>query len=478
MRGRSLLSLPVVLGLGLLAALLWLSYAFAATYRVFGVATIMNALHVAAAAVTAILIIVAVGHIFMRHAFERMLRAPPTDVQQRLIVVVVCFVVLATVLGHFDLGFSTVLIISVLLAAIVGLSLQPMLVGLMSGLAVDRAVKIGDAFLLNGEAVEVTSLDPTSVVGMRADGTTIVLPNARFAADTMAILPRGRSVRVEARFDAPQTMAPHRLQRIVADLVADLAETDLFQPIVVAPVNPAPGLPAPAEAMPVRYGVSYAVRSFTDLGKSEARVLRRLWYALRRERGAPVEMSPQDLLRATADALRTRGAHDVKPEAIVEAGEALLYDDGERISLPARLVGCVGLLVDGALAETHSNPAGGSPGQDLTWDASLGRIKDLLSWRIGPYADYAVDRAAADATSLTAICTTVAAEIEDPAERARFLEAARRPDERIRLHDPGYGFRTRLSQAGRLLSQPPLEATGHAVILAVPEQALRIDPSG
>lgn len=478
MRGRSLLSLPVVLGLALLTALLWLSYAFSATYRVFGVVAIMNGLHVAASVATTILVIVAVGHIFMRHAFERMLRAPPTDVQQRLIVVAVCFVILATVLGHLDLGASTVLIIGALLAAIVGLSLQPMLVGLVSGLAVDRAVKIGDAFVLNGEAVEVTSLDATSVVGLRADGTTIVLPNARFAGDTMEILPHGRSVQVEARFDAPPAMPPHRLQRIVSDLVADLAETDLFQPIVVAPVNPAPGLPAPAETMPIRYGVSYSVRNFSDRGTSEARVLRRLWYALRRERGVPGETSPQDLLRFAADALRTRGEQGVKAETIVEAGEALLYDDGERISLPARLAGRACLLVDGALAETHSNPAGGSAGHDLTWDASLGRIKDLLSWRIGPYADYAVDQAAADATSLTAICTTVAAEIEDPAERARFFEAARRPDERIRLHDAGYAFRTRLSQAGRLPSQPPLKAAGHALILAVPEQALRVDPPG
>lgn len=478
MRGRSLLGLPVVLGLALLAALLWLAYGFFATYRVFGVATVTQALHVAASVTTTILAVVAVGHIFMRHAFERMLRAPPTDIQQRLIVVAACFVAMASVLGHFDLGLSTILVFSALLAAITGLSLQPMLVGLVSGLAVDRVLAIGDAFMLNGEAVEVTSLDSTSVVGLRADGTTIVLPNARFAADTMEILPRGRSVRVEVRFDAPMAMPPHRLQRIVSDLVADLAETDLFRPIVVAPVNPGTGLPVQADALTGRYCVSYAVRSFAERRSSEARVLRRVWYALLRERGLPSEMSSHDLLRATAESLRARGDHGTKPEALVEAGEALLFDDGERISLPARLAGRVCLLVDGALGETHSNPAAGGFGHDLTWEASLGRIKDLLSRRIGPYAEYAVDQAAAHAATLTAVCTTVAAEIEDPAERARFLESARRPDERIRMHDPGYGFRTRLSQARRLLSQPPLEAAGHALILAVPEQALRIEPPG
>ena len=477
MRGRSLLSLPVVLGLVVLTTLLWLAYAFSATYRVFGVVTLMNSLHVAASVATTVLIVVAVGYLFMRHALERLLPSPPTDVQQRLVVIAVCFVIMATVLGHFDLSFSTILVFSALLAAIAGLSLQPMLVGLVSGLAVDRALRIGDAFVLNGETVVVTSLDTTSVTGLRADGTTVVMPNTRFAAETMEILPRGRPVRAEAEFDAPLSIPPHRLQRIVSDLVADLAETDLFQPIVVAPLNSRRRILPPTDSQQGRYSVAYSVRNFAERSASEARVLRRLWYVLRRELGIPPDTAPQDLLRRVTDALKASGNQTAKAEALAAAAEALLYDDGERIALPDRLAGRVCLLIDGALSEIHSNPGGGS-GHDLTWDASLGRIKDLLSWRIGPYAEYAVDRAAAGATTLATICTAVAAEIEDPEERTRFLDAASRPEERIRMHEPGYAFGMRSSQARRLLSQPPLEAAGHALIVAVPAQLLDVDQPG
>jgi small-conductance mechanosensitive channel len=471
MRTR-LLGFPIVLGLGVLAALLWLSYEFASTYRVFGVTAIANALHLAASITAAVFLVAAAGHVFMYYLFGKFLAGPPTDLQRTFVVAIVSLVAAVAVLGHFNFGFGSVVAFSALLAVVLGLALQPLLVGLMSGLTVDRRLSIGDGFMLDDEAVEVISLTPLAVIGRRIDGTTIFLPNARFAGDPMEILPSGRSVRAEVRFDAPVALAPHRLQRIVSDLIADLPEADLFQPIVVAPLEPARALHAAVEPLHARYGVTYAVRSFIERTASQARVRRRLWYALRRESAEPV---PADLPQATAKALRARGNDTAGAEALVAAGEALLYDDGERIALPARLAGFVCLLLDGALAETHANPAAGSIGHDLTWEASLGRIKDLLSRRIGPIADYAVDQAAADATSLTAVCTTVAAEIDEPEERTRFLDAAIRPDERIRTHEAGFAFETRLSQARRLLSKPPLEAAGHALILAIPKQLLEID---
>jgi hypothetical protein len=95
------------------------------------------------------------------------------------------------------------------------------------------------------------------------------------------------------------------------------------------------------------------------------------------------------------------------------------------------------------------------------------RIKHLLTQRIGPFAEYAVDLAAAGGVGLDIVCRTVAQEIDDPAARAEFLEAASPPPER--LHDPGLLFPTRRNFAHRLLSDPPLRAVEHALILAAPE---------
>ena len=469
----------VVLLLGAITALLWLSYDFASTHQVFGATAVPVALHVAASIAAAVLFVVLVGQIVVRYGLARALPGEPTDLQRRLVAALLSFAAIATVLAHFGFDFSSILVFSALITAVVGLSIQPMLGGLLSGLAVNPMVRVGDGFILNGEAVEITTLNWRSAVGHRADGATIVLPNARLAENTMEIFARDRPVRAEARFDASLAMPPHRLQKLASDIIAELPEVDLSQPIVVLPINLERSLPfqvtmaGDSEHLSGRYRALFTVRQFTQRVSTEARVLRRLWYALRRENlVAPAGSATQNLLDSTTTALRALdGAAGVKAEAVIAAGEALLYDDGERIALPDRLAGRVCLLVDGALAETQPGRVAVRAGHGLSREASLGRIRHLLTERIGPYADYAVDQAAAGGTPLATVCRTVAEEIDDLQERARFLALMSPPEERIHL--PGLLFATRRNRAHRLVSEPPLRAVDHALILAVPEQALR-----
>jgi hypothetical protein len=232
-----------------------------------------------------------------------------------------------------------------------------------------------------------------------------------------------------------------------------------------------------SEHLAGRYRVLFDVRQYSQRASVEGRVLRRLWYSLRRENlVTPAATSAEWLLDSTMSALRSiEGGHDLKAEAIVGCGEVLLYDDGERIVLPDRMAGRVGLLLDGTLAEPPGGRRSSGSSYGLSRESSLRRIQDLLSERIGPYAGYAVEQAAADGASLVAICQTTAEEIDDLPDRAQFLKVASPPAERI--HKAGLIFRARQNSGFRDVSEPPLWAVGHTVILAVPEQALTSSPA-
>jgi small-conductance mechanosensitive channel len=477
--------------LAAITALLWLSYSFAATHRIFGASALPAALNLAASVAAAALFIVLVTQIFLRYGFERMLHTEPTELQRRLVIAILTFVTTAVLLAHFGFDFSSILVFTTLITAVVGLSVQPMLGSLVSGLAVDRVLRVGDGILVNNEPVEITSLNWRSVMGRKADGMTVVVPNARLADNTLEVLQHDRALRVEARFDVPMAIAPHRLQKLAADLIGDFPEVDRSLPILVLPLSVDRLLPFQVMTMPdkgeqpaMRYRVNFWIRTFTQRAALEGRVLRHLWYALHREHAtAPGYSTVASLLDSTTIALRTlhhqsdlQIAPDLKPEAVIEAGEVLVYDDGERIALPDRLAGHLCILIGGTLAETSPPEAGllHAPGRPpartaprLTREASLVRIKHLLTQRIGPFAEYAVDLAAAGGVGLDVVCRTVAEEIEDPAARAKFLDAASPPPER--LHNPGLLFPTRRNFAHRLLSDPPLRAVEHALILAAPE---------
>jgi hypothetical protein len=305
------------------------------------------------------------------------------------------------------------------------------------------------------------------------------MPNARLIDSNLEILSREQSVRADARFDLPSSVPPHRLQQVVAELVVDFPELDRTRPIRLVTMNvdraqPYPVLPGDSGPDTIRYRVMFWVRHFSQRGDTEGRLVRRLWYGLRRS----------GLLPATDDGLPSRAAVSAALErlddeaalgfvgesglaaTLIEAGRPLLYDDGEPIVLPADLAGQFCLLVEGTLADDPGPSA--RAGLGLTRDASLAHIKRLLADRIGPFAAYAVDQAAKGEASLAGICETVAEEIEDEDERAEFLAAANMPAEE--LHGPGLLFRTRI-ETGRVPSQWPLRAIGHALILVAPGHA-------
>lgn len=482
--------------LAAITALLWLSYGFAAGHRIFGASALPVTLNVAASAASALLFIVVMTQLFLRYGFVQVLHMEPTELQRRLVIAILTFVTTAVLLAHFGFDFSSILVFTTLITAVVGLSVQPMIGSLVSGLAVDRVLRVGDGILLNNEMAEITSLNWRSVTGRKNDGTIVVVPNARLADNTLEVLLRDRSLRLEVRFDMPMSVAPHRLQKLAADLIGDLPEVDQSLPILVFPLSVERAMTfqvtagGNGEQPALRYRCNFWIRNYAQRNTTEGRVLRHLWYALHREHAvAPAAATVVSLLDSTSVALRTlhhltglQLAPDIKPETIIEAGETLFYDDSERIALPDRLAGHLCFLVDGTLAEslhpeTGLQALGRMPARTpprLTREASLVRIKHLLTERIGPFAEYAVDQAAAGGVGLDIVCGIVAEEIDDPAARARFLETTSPPPER--LHAPGLLFPTRRNFAHRLLSDPPLRAVEHALILAAPEWAFTRRP--
>jgi hypothetical protein len=225
----------------------------------------------------------------------------------------------------------------------------------------------------------------------------------------------------------------------------------------------------------VRYRATFWVRHFLRRADAEGKLLRRLWYGLRREglvpAGAEARLEPSAVAAAMQQldnqAALSFASLPIGSDMLIGAGQALLYDDGERITLPAGLDGQFGLLVDGRLADDLGNS---HAGHGLTREASIARLKHLLADHIGPFAAYAVDQAAKDGASLPTICEAVAAEIDDDGQRKAFLAAADLPVEQT--YGPGLLLRTR-SEGGRVLSQRPLRVVDHALILVAPDWAFR-----
>jgi small-conductance mechanosensitive channel len=480
--------LPTLL-LAAIAALLWLSYGFAASYEMFGSNALATVFRIAAVTASAALFILVGAYVVVRVGFAWLMRYEPTQLQRGLVVALLGFIAAGAALASFGVDLGPILTASALLSAIVGLSAQPLLGSLMSGLSLHRMIRIGDGVMLDGEQVRITSLNWRSVSAARPDGSAVIVPNARLADSTLEVLPHDRSTRAEVIVDLPADAPPHRVRKLVAGIIEDFAEVDTSQPISVLPQK------SPSSGALASYRAQFWVSRYAARPDLEGRVLRRCWYAFRREGlappadapgQAPADLGPEIVLSAVCAALRTpraRGndAAQSPADAVIAAGEQLLYDRGERIVLPERLAGRFCILIDGQLSHIaaaderllgeHSQAR---PGEDGEWGraAWLARIERALAKHVGPYAATLVARASAGGAGLAAVCSAVAAEVDDPQQREDFLREASPPAQDTR--GPGFLFRCERDPAQRLVPQPPLRAVDYALLLVASESALTI----
>ncbi|HEY0421091.1 MAG TPA: hypothetical protein VGC80_16370, partial [Acetobacteraceae bacterium] len=207
-----------------------------------------------------------------------------------------------------------------------------------------------------------------------------------------------------------------------------------------------------------------------------------LWYGFQRHRiahadGAPAAIAalpgyaPADiapLIRASLPAATTE-----QSEHLAETGECLLYAPGERLTLPERTEGWRFLLLRGE-AETRvgirvTDGEVDPTGLDFHRDGRVAAVQQIageLAKRIGPYAEYAVARAARTSADLDDLCREVAQEIPDGPARAAFLEALQ-PNASAAF-GPGLRFSARRDAAGTLVCDQWLQAKEEVLVLAVP----------
>jgi len=453
------------------SALLWLSYDLMASYSLFGPSVLPHLIHAAAAISTAVLAVIVIGQLALRFVFARLLRSDPNDLQRSLLFAALSFAAVAIVLA--DLGFNptTILTTSAIVTAVVGLSIQPLLGSMLSGLSLGRVVRVGDGVILDGQQIEVVSLNWRSVIGRRADGGTVVLPNSQLSNNALTILSRDHSAAVEIALEVPAGVAPHRLRELVGTLVMEFPEVDPVKPVRVRPIDYQPSKPFSG------YSVAIWVRHYGQRRDVADRMLQRIWYLFQRENivaygngGDPAATRNRELMPAVAAALRTAGESDgdaakfaAQPERALDAGEILSFGAGERIVFPSRLTGRAGLLLNGELREDAIERLE----HPLSREAWLDRIEQALAQHIGPYAEYAVREAAAGGGSVLQVCRMVGGEIDDPQRQVSFMRTVNPPSDIS--HRSGFLFRLRPDGLARSTENPILRAGEHALILALPE---------
>jgi small-conductance mechanosensitive channel len=468
MHARSALlarALPPLLAVAV-AVLLWGAYGVASTYRMFGSDTVTLVFHAAALAASTALVVWGLGRVLGGAWLGWALQHEPTMLQRRLVSALVAFVSVSLALRALGMDVATLLASSALVSLLFGLSVQPMLTSLVSGLTVQRHLRIGDGVVHDGEACRVDSLNWRTVSLRRTDGSRVDVPNAKLADAAMQVLAKDRPIRCELALELPSAWTPARVRRLVSAVVESAEGVEAPRGVSVLAGASDAGKPT------LPYRVRFWVGDFLRRSEVQARIHARLWNALRRE--DPQALAPDwtsDPAPRPGRSLVELAAHGLPAGVGVEAiadDDVLPYDDGERLVVPERLAGRVVWLAAGAVSgEPPAGAARGGDAQDTGHGASLARVERRLAERIGPYAALAVQRAAAGHADLAAICTELAQEIDDPAERAAFLREVA-PKVRPVLGAGRVLTIARDSAHQRLVTAPALWAVGDAVLVALP----------
>jgi small-conductance mechanosensitive channel len=469
----------------LVTILLWLFFAATAKDPMFGVAPTRTVVEAAAVAASAMLFVTFGGWLVLSLAASGERAAAPTGLQRVLVYGLLSFVACFAALRYFDFDLGAVLTTSAIVSAAIAFAMQPTLGSMISGIAlnIDGMPRVGDGIMLDGQSLQVESLNWRRVVGRRADGSIVIIPNARLADNTLEILPHDAPIRAEIVFQAPASAPPQRIIELAAETVSDFAHIDVAQPIVVSPVE------YDANQTSLRYRIQYRVHRFRDVAELEGEVLKRLWYAFQRERlwcpaeaaeapgqGAAAWRAPAEVARLLRDLKLPWPALASAETALALAthGEVLLFAPGERLTLPQWTEGRRLLLLRGEAVRASeidtlyrgddALPGIATPG--FLQSVALHRVRRELAHHIGPYAEHALRRAARAALGLEDVVHALKVEIPDEEARASFVE--RVLPERPPGFGPGLILATCRNAAGSLVCETPLRARGEVTILALP----------
>lgn len=460
-------------------AVLWIAYAVAGGDAVLGQGWIHDALRSLAVVAAAVLGVAVLAEVILSRAIGGS-AAEPTAFMRVIVYGVLTFAATFFTLRFFGFDVRAVLATSAIATAAVGFAMQPTLGGMISGLALhlDQAIQVGDGVLNDGEWVEVTSLGWRAVVGRTTSGRRVVIPNARLSDSVTQVAPGDKPTEALFHFLADVDTRPDLISDLVGEMMIDLPLVEESLPVLVAPVSYQPRHRA------LRYRVKYWIRRYAQADDVQAEAHRRLWYVFQRNALAypvapwaseaaaqPPGLAPETVERLVRGALGAGAANDETARRLRKAGDLLLFAADEYLIAPPRVEGRVFLILQGeaetrAPLETLRQAEAESALHRLGRTAAVRRIAEELARYIGPYAEFAVGRAARTAPDTAELCRAVALEIADPNDRETFLEAVW-PEARARF-GPGQWLDARRDAAGSLICGGGLRARRETALLAVP----------
>lgn len=177
----------------------------------------------------------------------------------------------------YNVQFSTVLVSSTVLSAVVGLALQDVLKNVFAGLSIDleRPYARGDWLLIDGQPAQVIDLSWRSTRLRTNEGVEIYEPNANMSALKVINLGNGtRPVAFNFHVGLPYDVPPAQARRVLLAAAQSVPEACAFPP---------------PEAFAKSYGdssIDYQLRVWTQavarLSRFTDGVHSRIWYQLRR----------------------------------------------------------------------------------------------------------------------------------------------------------------------------------------------------
>lgn len=418
---------------GAATALVWLAYIAAGSDPVLGAHDAFAVLYATALGLTGLFAVMLSGRLIIAVALGDD-RSGPTGFQRVTIHAVLTFVSAFVVLRSLGFDTKAVLATSAILTAAVGFAMQAMFGSVIGGFALhlDRLLKVGQVFYLDGQELTVTSLNWRTVAARRTDGRVLVLPNTRLSDSELLLAPPEGVTRVELRTAAPVSTSPQQVSAVLTEVIGDFEMVDGTRPVLVTP----------AEYQPRTGTMIYRMRFWMEVDCDgelvEGEIMRRAWYAFQRHRipwpmdercqVAQDPWSDPDILRPLVAAalpdVAARG--DVALRTLAAATRLLLYGPDEPLIVPEDCAGRALFLAAGTAEDCSSVRAvhGCLAVERPSAAARVRRLGNELATYIGPYAARAIDRAAASAQDPAALRRLLAREIDDPGDRDRFLAGA------------------------------------------------------
>jgi small-conductance mechanosensitive channel/CRP-like cAMP-binding protein len=198
---------------------------------------------------------------------------------------VISLIAMVLVLSRSGVNFLSIITTSAVLTAVIGLALQDTLGNLLSGIAMqlEAPFSIGDWIRVDDRAIgRVIEIRWRSTLIQTKNDDLVVIPNGVLTKGVVTVFGKdGRENRRWVHFNAHQHHPPNRVEKIVKDALAGIAN--------VSAKKPPDCLVYKFTDSWIEYAVRYRLVDYLPDDPTDSEVRKRIWYALHRNN---IEMYP------------------------------------------------------------------------------------------------------------------------------------------------------------------------------------------